>query len=106
LRAATRIFGADDAVDEAEGELQPARIFQQPGQALGTGVDGCSHGRIQPAEHLLLDGFEAREIARAVIRHVTEDKPTRAAPGIEPAAPSHQPTSHRWLFHQQMPSFS
>ena len=70
------------AVDEPERELEAPGVFQQPGEPLGAGVDGGSDCRVQPAQHLLLDCFEAREIARAVIRHDTEDKPMDAAPGI------------------------
>ena len=45
------VFGAHDAVDEADGEGEPVRVLQHAGEALGGGFGGVVGALGEPAAH-------------------------------------------------------
>ena len=48
-----QVVGAGDAIDEAEGELEPERVLQQPGEARGARVGRHALGLAEPVAHEL-----------------------------------------------------
>ena len=44
-----QVLGADDAVDESDGEVEAVRVLQDPGELLGRGVNGDLRGFGEPA---------------------------------------------------------
>ena len=45
------VFGPHDTVDEADGEIQPARVAQDVGETFACGVGGVRGCFGQPATH-------------------------------------------------------
>ena len=70
LRPATpEVFGAHDAVDEADGEGEPVRVLQHPGEALGGGIGRVLGALGEPAAHEGDDVVGARREIRGGVRH-------------------------------------